>query len=88
MQEMRIRFSVLKRPINDLLDSCKEKLKLAMKSIINEIICSVISIFIRYKENLTYVTPCKAINDLLKITFCACWIVLSDDIIIFKSKYA
>ena len=61
MQEMRIMFRVLKRPINDRLDSCKEKLKLAMKNIIKEIICSVISIFKGYNENVTYVTPCKAI---------------------------
>ena len=59
-----------------------------MKNIIKEIICSVISIFIGYNENVTYVTQCKAINELSKITFCACWIALSDDIIILKSKYA
>ena len=37
-----------------------------------EIICSVISIFIEFNENVTYVTPCKAMNELSKITFCAC----------------
>ena len=56
-------------PIKYLLDNCKEKLKLAMINTIKEIICSVISIFIEYNENLTYVTSCKAINDFLKITF-------------------
>ena len=53
-----------------------------MKNIIKDIICSVISIFIGYNENVTYVTPCKTINQLSKITFCACWIALSEDIII------
>ena len=67
-----------------LLDNYKEKLKLAMKNIIKDIICSVISIFIGYNENVTYVTPCKAINELPKITFYACWIALSDDITILK----
>ena len=52
-----------------------------MKTIIKEIISSVIPIFIRYNENVTYVTPCKAINQLSKVTFCARWIALSDDII-------
>ena len=55
-----------------------------MKNIIKEIICSVISIFIGYKENAAYVTPCNAINALLKITFCVCWIALSDDLIILN----
>ena len=82
---MRIMFKVLKRPIKYLLDNCKENLKLAMINIIKEIICSVISIVIGYIENVTYVTPCKAINGLSKITSCACWIVLSDDAIIVNS---
>ena len=54
IQDMRIMFKVLKRPIKYLLDTCKEKLKLAMKNILKEIICSVISIFIGYNENVTY----------------------------------
>ena len=52
--------------------------------IIKEIICSVISIFVGYYNNVTYVTPCKAINELSKLTFCACCIALSDDTIILK----
>ena len=55
-----------------------------MKTIIKEIVCSVILIFIGYNENVTYVTPCKVINELLKIAFCVCVIVLSDDIIILN----
>ena len=55
-----------------------------MKNIIKETNCSVISIFIGYIENVKYVTLCKAINKLSKITFCACWIALSDDIIILN----
>ena len=81
---MRIMFRVLKRPIKYLLDNGKEKLKLAMKNIIKEIIDSVISNFIGYNENVTYVTPCKAINELSKINFCVRWIVLSVDIIILN----
>ena len=45
-----------------------------MKNIIKEIICSVISIFLGYNENVTYVTPCKSNNELSKITFCVCLI--------------
>ena len=41
--------------------------------------------FIGYNENVTYVTPSKAINELSKITFCAYWIALSDDIIILNN---
>ena len=55
-----------------------------MKNIIKEMICSVISIFIGYNENVTYVTPSKAKNELLNITFCACWIALSEDIFILN----
>ena len=55
-----------------------------MKNIMKEIICSVISIFIGYNENVTYVTPCKTIYELSKITFCACWVAMSDDIIILN----
>ena len=77
---MRIMFRVLKRPIKYILDNCKEKIKSAMKNIIKEIICCGMSIFKGYNENVTCVTPCKAINELSKITFCAFWIALSDDI--------
>ena len=55
-----------------------------MKNIIKEIIFSVISVFIGHNKNVTYETPCKAINQLSKTTFCACWIALSDDIIILN----
>ena len=55
-----------------------------MKNIIKEIICYIISIFIGCYENVTYVLPCKAINELSKTTFCASWIALSDNIIILK----
>ena len=72
------------RPIKYILDHCTEKLRLAMKNIMKEIICSVISIFIGDNNNVTYVTQCKAISELMKITFCACWTALSDDIIILN----
>ena len=55
-----------------------------MKNIIKEIICSVISICVGYNENITYVSPCKAINALSKMTFYAFWIALLDDIYYFE----
>ena len=51
-----------------------------MKNVIKEIIMFCYINFKGYNENVTYVTPSKAINELAKITFC--WIALSDDIII------
>ena len=55
-----------------------------MENIVKEIIFFCYINFIGYNETATYVTPCKAINELPKINFCACWIALSYDIMILN----
>ena len=81
---MRIMSRVLERPIKYLLENCKVKLKIGNGKYYerNYLFCNIH--FIGYNENVTYVTPSKAINELSKITFCACWIALSDNISILN----